>query len=259
MANLQPTVLEGIDLESFIQQLLQNHGPGSTLVVCSSKQAFLQELQATISQKAASSNEDSNDQPETDTRSNANEVASVSTRATAHAWTAPTLRLLASARTLQLAFCEDVPHLRAYLAAYTYRSAFTLNMTTAGISPKDTPRTLAILNPINLHRPTSNFSAQGLNRIFTAAVDAAYKSRSKLLIAECASLHPREAEIFGEVIRDEEGPFSEYKVWDQEVSILNVATKTFGAGERGWVGRTVKLRVIASRWCVFGTWPEGQS
>lgn len=39
--------------------------------------------------------------------------------------------------------------------------------------------------------------------------------------------------------------------WDDEVSILNVTTKSFGAGERGWVGRTVKVRAVVGRWCVF--------
>ena len=39
--------------------------------------------------------------------------------------------------------------------------------------------------------------------------------------------------------------------WDDEVSILNVTTKSFAAGERGWVGRTVKVRAVAGRWCIF--------
>ena len=39
--------------------------------------------------------------------------------------------------------------------------------------------------------------------------------------------------------------------WEEEVSILNVTTKSFGAGERGWVGRTVTVRAVVGRWCVF--------
>ncbi|CAD0089502.1 unnamed protein product [Aureobasidium mustum] len=39
--------------------------------------------------------------------------------------------------------------------------------------------------------------------------------------------------------------------WDADVSMLNITTKTFGTGERGWVGRTVKIRQVAKRWCVF--------
>ncbi|CAD0088995.1 unnamed protein product [Aureobasidium vineae] len=39
--------------------------------------------------------------------------------------------------------------------------------------------------------------------------------------------------------------------WDQDVSMLNITTKTFGTGERGWVGRTVRIRQVANRWCEF--------
>ena len=39
--------------------------------------------------------------------------------------------------------------------------------------------------------------------------------------------------------------------WDEEVSLLNVTTKSFGAGERGWVGRTVRVRAVVGRWCGF--------
>lgn len=45
--------------------------------------------------------------------------------------------------------------------------------------------------------------------------------------------------------RDESSP------WDEQLSMLNVTTKTFGIGERGWVGRTVSVRQVAGRWCDF--------
>lgn len=44
--------------------------------------------------------------------------------------------------------------------------------------------------------------------------------------------------------------------WDQQLSMLNVTTKTFGVGERGWVGRTVSVRQVAERWCEFTTLSE---
>jgi hypothetical protein len=39
--------------------------------------------------------------------------------------------------------------------------------------------------------------------------------------------------------------------WDQDLSMLNITTKTFGAGERAWVGRTVRIRQVAGRWFEF--------
>lgn len=44
--------------------------------------------------------------------------------------------------------------------------------------------------------------------------------------------------------------------WDEQLSILNVTTKTFGVGDRGWVGRTVSIRQVAERWCEFVNFNE---
>lgn len=242
----QPTVLEDIELENFFQLVLDRHGPSSTLVICSSKDTFLQKLQAGISQSTQDDEHQQPEDPTTEIRSSARQQK----------WTAPTLRVLASAQTLKVAFCEDVTHLRAYLAAYPHRDE-NLEPSNTATSPRVSQRMLAVLNPIALHRPTSNFSAQGLNRTLSIAVDAAHQSGSKLMIAECPvqeASQPTE----DEAMDNEDGEDGETvlapehrNMWDEEVSILNVATKTFGAGERGWVGRTVKLRAIASRWCVF--------
>lgn len=249
MAFLQPTVLEDTDLESFVQYVLDNHGPSSTLIVCSSKDAFIQHLQASISASTA------DEQP---CNTNAEEDDSNPAKQKQHRWTISTLRLLASAQTLEIAFCEDVTHFRAYLAAYPHRghhldqNAIAEPQSTSSKTPF-----LAILNLIALHRDTSAFSAQGLNRSFSIAVDAAYASGSKILVAECAVPIAQRGQVQDHAMDDAENGGATAAspertiVWDEEVSILNVATKTFGAGERGWVGRTVKLRSVAERWCAF--------
>ena len=77
-----------------------------------------------------------------------------------------------------------------------------------------------------------------------------------MIVVECgdslAAREPRGADAGlggdGEAEETEEQASS---VWDEEVSMLNVTTKTFGAGERGWVGRTVSIRRVAGRWCHF--------
>lgn len=112
-----------------------------------------------------------------------------------------------------------------------------------------------LLNPIGLHRKTTDFSGQGLSKTFAAAVEAAHRSGRHLIIAEC--LEGKEAAIPQEDIeqyedgQEAEGRISNSDPWEEEVSILNVTTKSFGAGERGWVGRTVKIRRVAERWCHF--------
>lgn len=253
MARLQPTVFEGIELEGFIQHFLNSHGPCSTIVVCTSREGFTRELHTAISQSEKNQEAKQRRDPDLNATEHGIEGPSPARpqQMRPHSWTTPTLRLLASAQTLRLAFCEDVTHLRAYLAAYPHRSADP-EMPNDGLQSK---RTLAILNPIALHRPTSNFSAQGLNRTFSVAVDAAHASRSKLVIAECQAATSQSLDDQRETGETVAGlPREGHGTWDEEVSILNVATKTFGVGERGWVGRTVKLRAVASRWCVFESW-----
>lgn len=255
MGTLQPLVLENAHLETFMQYLLDHHGPRSMLIVCSSKEAFLQQLQTAISDSAKDDEAgEAGSEADVGLQSAATEL--VLARLRTHRWMTPTLRLLASAQTLKLAFCEDVTHLRAFLAANASQPALALEGHDARPMPHlpSSPRLLAILSPIALHRPTSNFSAQGLNRTFSIAINAAHASRSKLVVAECSGSTPREAEVPQATSTEETEivPVDEQRsVWEEEVSILNVTTKTFGASERGWVGRTVTLRAIASRWCVF--------
>jgi hypothetical protein len=94
-----------------------------------------------------------------------------------------------------------------------------------------------------------------LNRTLATAVDAAYHTGSQLVLAECPTdlqTISYEDTAMGFESDDAAAPVpGTSNPWDDEVSILNVTTKSFGAGERGWVGRTVKVRTIAERWCVF--------
>lgn len=231
MASGRPAVLDGLSLSGLVQYVLDQHGSPSTLVVCGTKEAFLKQLIAATAQD------------ESAFRNQARQLR-----------TEPNLRLLSTSRTVRLAFCPDITHLRAYLATYTGHQfdKHGPDMSSSG----NKKRILAILNSIQLHRATSAFSAQGLNRTFSAAVEAAHHTSSSLVIAECP-VHSPEPALDDSVTDDADGQPLEHpapqSLWEEEVSILNVTTKSFGAGERGWVGRTVKLRTVAERWCTFPT------
>jgi len=162
-----------------------------------------------------------------------------------------------------VSFCSTLPQLQAHLAIHGIRK--TLGGDTDAVEiDRMGPPTLAILNPLRLHRGTPSLSAQGLSRTFASAVEGAVRASQKLLIAECPSRVPNR-----DIQTDEHGDFGaeEQDVagmggaegeeaetqdpWEQQVAILNVTTKSFGAGERGWVGRTVKTKRVAERWCAF--------
>ena len=240
MASSTPLVLEGISLPDLIEYVLDRHAQPSTLVVCSTKQAFLDHLQVSFA--------------EVETKRPGEEETRLERQK--RLWSIPTLRLLTSSRTVKLVFCAELPQLRAYLAAYSHH---LLGQEEPEMPPLLSHarfprfRMLVILNLIALHRPTSSFSAQGITRTLAVAVEAAHQSDSRLILAECpmetTKVPSDEPAMFDET-SDPSAPSVE-KSWDEEVSILNVTTKSFGAGERGWVGRTVKVRAIAGRWCEF--------
>jgi len=263
MAYNRPIVLEDVSLADFVQYVLNQHGGPSTLVVCGTKDAFLEALKEPTTRNQ-NGGEDRTAQRQAVEQAPGTEDSG--RRSIQHrSWTAPTLRMLSTSRTVKVAFCPDITHLRAYLATYSMCLA---EQSAAGSSSiNNVNGTLAILNPIQLHRPTSAFSAQGVNRTFSAAVEAAYCTQSQLVIAECPATSSRSAAeevdvpdvdfmAEGQKPPAEERPVPQ-SLWDEEVSILNVTTKSFGAGERGWVGRTVKFRSIAERWCRFETLPAG--
>ncbi|KAF2428284.1 hypothetical protein EJ08DRAFT_592359 [Tothia fuscella] len=206
----QPTVLYPTELSTFIQYILDHHTPPTNLIICSSQDMFLAQLQASISHSK-------DIEP-----------------SRKHDLLIPTIHQLANSRTINVTFCATLAQLQAYLGVY--------GMNKSAVSPAEPrkgvfnsgPPTLALLNPLQLHKETSSFSAQGLSRTFASAIEAASRSNQKLLIMECPSRVTPDA-----------------NPWDQEIAILNVTTKSFGAGERGWVGRTVKVKDVVGRWCTF--------
>lgn len=246
MAFIQPVVLEGDNLHGLVQYVLDHYEQKPTLLYCGSKATFIQALMASVAPYPAEANGLSDGSPH---QGDAGRPGATTVRQAA--WDVPTLRLLSNSRAVKLAFCPDNSHLRAYLTTYSHH---TMNQQITGdATSNDGTRMLVIVNLIHLHRPTSAFSVQGFNRTFASAVEAASHLHSKLVIVECAGT--TSPTIGAEAVTNTDEASDEYSpprsVWDEEVSFLNFSTKTFGAGERGWVGRTAKLRDVAARWCTF--------
>lgn len=223
MASTRPIVLEARYMHDFVQYILDNHAAPSTLVVCSSRAAFLEALQ-------------------TEPESSQDEQTAVNPR---RIWQTPTLRLLSTSRTLRLAFCSDITHLRAYLATYSITVAKRAAEPDDALRLPSAQPLLAILNPIELHRPTSAFSAQGLNRTFSVALEAAHHTGSKLVMAEVAK-----PEAVSELEYQSQNATTTQ--WDEQVPMLNATSKRLGELS---VGRTVRIKSIAERWCAFEKMP----
>ncbi|KAI9713048.1 MAG: hypothetical protein M1820_001033 [Bogoriella megaspora] len=242
-----PIVLAPVTLLTLLEYILKNHVEQAIVVVCSSREDFLRKML----QPLQNSDEDHTSCP----------------------LLTPTLELLKSSQTVQLVFCPTLQTLHAWLCSRL--SIMKPNHT--GGNDDGVPgltdhgifqgQLLVIIDVVILHRNTSSFSAQGLGRTFAAMVDSAFHLRRQLVIAECFEPEPQEPALAAS--EDESEHTStvaghnhdaiQEKPWNEDVSILNVTTKSFGAGERGWMGRTVKIGQIVARWCTFKTLPENAS
>ena len=256
MAPSRPHVFTGLSLPDLVQHLLDSDSPSSVLVVCASKNNFVEQLHATCLDSGVDNTND--EQPIDMLDTEPNEPSEPEPHPLLKQ---PTLHQLATSRKLKLVFCPELVHLRAYLSTLAIPPS---SQPTTENNKRNTPL-LTVLNPIAQHRATSSFSAQGLNRTFALAVEAAHATNTQLLMVECPSFrHPHnhvehlgdagydfEFETETTAIPPPQPSGAAADLWDEEVSILNVTTKSFGAGGRGWVGRTVTVRRVVERWFVF--------
>ncbi|GAM85045.1 hypothetical protein ANO11243_030480 [Dothideomycetidae sp. 11243] len=247
-----PLVIDKVTLSEFLNLVVYNHGPSSTILVCSTKELFLQNLCSSIIQDCHHNNTTtgtSTDPIDLATQQSEDEHTRTRDGPIQHHLLTPTLHLLSSSRSLKVVFCPDVPHTLAYLSH--------LSLDTTPPQPDRRRPLLAIIDPISQHKGTLSFSAQDLAKFFSQAVETAHATGAKLVVAEC-SHGSREYDADDEDLFAAEGGARRDagSVWDEQVSILNVTTKTFGAGDKGWQGRSVSLRRIAGRWCEFYSPPS---
>jgi hypothetical protein len=220
----RPIVFEPCKAYHVLQFCLRHPTLSKHLIICSTRDAFLQSLLYEVTQE---NHDDQN---------------------TALDLLAPTLSNLHNSRNVQITFCSDLTNLRAYFA--TLRRPQQVEPESKDTPDQNRPL-LMIINPIRIHEQTLSYSAQGFNRTFSAIVDVAHGIGHRLIMVEC--VNPEDEYETG-VQEDEDmldGDRAATNAWDRDLSMLNITTKTFGAGERAWVGRTVRIRQVAERWCEF--------
>ncbi|KAH7395070.1 hypothetical protein DE146DRAFT_68846 [Phaeosphaeria sp. MPI-PUGE-AT-0046c] len=240
---MSPTVLYPLTLVGLIHHILQTQSgtATTTLVICSSRDAFVRQLSQSLQDNSQDDHEDQNGR-----------LQNLAT---------PTLHNLLTTRHIKLAFCASVQTLLAYLTAYGRDASLD------AVGPVMGAR-MILVNPLSLHASTLSFSAQGLSRTFSAATETALKSGTALHVVECQNgsrlAEQREGEdVDMDDVNEENtaGEDAEQDPWETEVSILNVSARRFGSnsGERAWAGRTVKAKRIAARWFRFQQLHEEQN
>ncbi|GIJ86072.1 hypothetical protein Asppvi_004945 [Aspergillus pseudoviridinutans] len=198
-------------VSDFLQHLLSNVADVTVLVICSTREAFLEQLYDDVSSHTRDT-------------------------ATKHALLTKSLGMLSSSSGIQLAFCPTLEHFRAFISMLSSRSR--LEETSTSDRHNNKRPLMAVLNPIALHLPSSEFSAQGLSRTLATAVEVCNKEAMDLVLCECGGVTESVDIECGEAL------------WYVEVPLLNGATRR-GEGEGIWSGRSVPVRRIVQRWFEF--------
>jgi hypothetical protein len=177
----------------------------------------------------------------------------------------PSLRLLSDSEYIEVAFVPTLPALLAMLSIYDGYQMSENKEAEHFSTGRSAIGTLALLFPLQLHEDTASNSAQGLSCTIASAVDASIRVNERLIIVE--PIQPITTSHYADEQQDEnlsqeddgmpiceslEQTYEQLDPWDRHVPILNITSSRFGAGERGWVGRTVALKTVAKQWCTFG-------
>ena len=99
---------------------------------------------------------------------------------------------------------------------------------------------MAVLNLVDLHRETSDFSAQGISRTLALAVEAASRTGMRLEITHIDR-------VLDQIALDT-GSHEHSNVWEERIPLLNGSMPS-GDSTRQWTGRTVEVRKVLTRWC----------
>jgi len=110
---------------------------------------------------------------------------------------------------------------------------------------------LVVYGLVELHRDTSEWSAQGLGASMAALVEAGRSGGGAGRIFLCEGREDGDGGQDGGEDGDEgEG---EKQWWEERIPMLSGSVRRAGMeGEIGWSGRTVEIGRVLGRWCRFG-------
>ncbi|KAI4136679.1 MAG: hypothetical protein L6R39_007670, partial [Caloplaca ligustica] len=155
--------MKPIDL---IEHILLHHQAPTVIIVCSSREAFLESVQSSL--ELDNPNGESTETGET---------------GSLHPLLIPSIHQLATSRTVDMAFAPTLPHLRAYLATYAPGKA-SMSTLAAVARPGPQISMLAVYGLLELHRATTEHSVQGLSRTLAIAAETANQRGMRLTLIE---------------------------------------------------------------------------
>lgn len=155
----------------FLQSILEQDPSFTVLIICMTRETFLEHLLAAIHLHTASG-------------------------AGHHQLLTKTLGLLSKSSNVRTVFCPTLEHLRAYVSA-----GMRDKMPKVDDDGRQMSRPLlAIFNPLSLHQSTMEFSAQGLSRTLASVVEVSSGSNIDIVLCECRDALDSDSTESGEAL-----------------------------------------------------------
>ncbi|KAL8686473.1 MAG: hypothetical protein Q9218_007079 [Villophora microphyllina] len=221
-SGLPGLALPPMKTNDFIEYVLQYHEAPTTVVVCSSRDTFVENLRSLLYV--------ADEQPESPMTGES------------HPLLVPTIHQLATSRTIKLAFAPTLPHLRAYLASYAPEEGPD-HVPAALAKPHSGFSMLAVYGFLSLHRSTTEYALQGLSRSLAIAVEAAETWGMQLVLIE----DPNDWDLELPEQADEAETRPARDIWKEQVPLLNSSIAL--SDDRAWAGRIVNTGAVVSKWC----------
>lgn len=227
MLSLPVVRLADINVGQLVEEICDQK-TAMTLIACCSRSYFLKQLIEYTRPSSVAVGDHSEQHALDENAETEPEEESLSLPPRLNPLLQPTLKLIAASSKIKLAFCPTIPIFRAYLSTLLIRTA---------AEEKQCSR-IVIVNILELHRDTSEFTLQGLSRSFSLIASINGLLQGDIELVECADVHGETSDV------------THSQPWDVEVPLLSGSIKIGEAGQ-GWASRKVSVKDFANRWFNF--------
>jgi len=248
---ITPVVLPSALPSDLLSYVVSHCAHPTTIIICSSRLDFLHGLVGDVKQRLETVGQRQQghaDEAQQDTQFHQTDTDPAASSRLLHA----PLYQVAVARHIRMVFIPTVSHLRAVLSVFSPEESKipappgespATSLYPAGQRPPPKPPLLLVYGFLQLHRGTSEWSAQGLSSSAAGLVEAADRVAFQAVIIEAKD-------------RDAEDDFTD------AIPVLSASARRMAtdAEESRWTSRTVQVRRVLRRWFEFedGEWMSAE-
>ncbi|TGO41964.1 hypothetical protein BHYA_0014g00470 [Botrytis hyacinthi] len=260
-------------LPSELLTWILNHGAyPTTILICKPRAAFISSLLADVTSSTLPLPSSPIDIPS----SPPNPATSTAQPQTPpHSLLIKTLHQVSLSRHISIIYIPTISHLRAHLSVLSPEAASKIG------APPDQKRDkvcrkramIVVYGLIDLHRDTSEWSAQGLSRSLAGLVEIGGRDKRVVVCLEERERKTERSELMevdADGNEDTAGQTNDryglksdenigrdnrtWKGWDEHVPMLNGSARRAGleSEDSGWSGRTIEVGQMFARWFDFG-------